>query len=700
MAEPKFSAVTNNININTQEAQKKRQEASNILNSDSDVLDLVGIGAATAGVASALSTVEASTAKEDYLNLVTSEGYMLAKDTGKAEMMESFLQGSSDRSNTYQNAIKGYSATEYSRAFKGREEETRVSKLNLAGAEATAWLQQPSKVEDPNQDYSDPDAPIEYLTNEEAGKKLSDYVAAKNKQDPTLGKVELGQAVLNESYMQMYADVASAKNKEQLDDILKSINEFKQTLDTPFLLGSKEKQAVSANRARESKLSALISQKEGEFKVDAQNRIGLAANTQAEYAGDKYAVPIPLEEFETAYPGKGESKYQDYNNNYIKYEKARRITAAADISVSTNWTGTNEPTKEMLQQKLDSYIVDSILSGNFAGAADTIVAHGAVDSSRLDATRELTVSALGNKETADGMYTQLMSLNATNPAALNFIFKDMAERSKVLALKPIADVTGKSLAEAWIYVNSTPSIRPAKLSRTEISEKNKLLVNDTSIPTVLKKEMNVMYDTLTAYGVPHSVAIEQVKKYKKSNPYATKFSTDPSTAQQQEWHITNISSKDTDTVYLDPVTNTYRGQTIFGDSSAIIDKKGLDEYVVKRDNVAKFNSAHMTQVVAEQTLSELVSGTSRAVEGTIENTKDIIDFYTFGKGTDLIEGYFNAFNKDGVIGGAEGKEIIEQQADIKYEGFDEDASLWDKFIHGKYVPGVGYIDARKTKGGK
>jgi len=285
MAGEMFSAILNsNVNVSTQGGDTAKRQAADIANSEDRTLDVVKLGQGVSNIMArevqAKDTAETNRAKQHLIELTTSSGYLDAKDTRKAEMLEEFYYASTDQSQKYQDSIKGYSSGEYTKVYEGREKEARVSELNNFGADYTAYLE--NTYEETLEEG--------VTTNRDAGKTLADYIDERHAINPTISKVEFGQAGLNEEYGKMYVDVASARTPEELTKVQGNISDIKSTLQSNFLLNSNEKAAVAANTQRETQLNSMIKGKQKEFKLQSKSRI---AQAEKGYESNKEIGPNP-----------------------------------------------------------------------------------------------------------------------------------------------------------------------------------------------------------------------------------------------------------------------------------------------------------------------------------------------------------------------------------------------------------------------
>jgi hypothetical protein len=353
-AEAKFGTVLNQVNINTEGADLANKEAEGILRGDTNVLDIGGIvNAATKGAVAygqAKQTSDANAAKADYVSLITSDRYLKAEDTGKAEMFENQFQRMTENSDTYQSAFKGYSASSYARAFEGREEKVLYAKYNSFGSDHEAYINNPDNV---------PKTPEEYI----------DYRASL---DPTLDKVVLGRALLADSYAQMSNIISEVTTDEGLLKARQDLGDIKSKYNTPMFLQTKSKTGAPYIANLETKLNATIAAKEKELLLKHQQ---VVADTISGYESNNIIGTSPMlisKDLDAAYP-----------NPISRAKKEREMEKSYSEQVITvNYLNNNTPldrkgpipdvkrTKDAWQEEVTSTIVMALYREDYDTATN------------------------------------------------------------------------------------------------------------------------------------------------------------------------------------------------------------------------------------------------------------------------------------------------------------------------------------------
>ena len=259
----------NDVHISTQGGKKAGRVMDNIFSKPTDNgihAAVVEAGNLARSLKVADDNKEANEAKNHWRQFYTSEGYIQASDTNKAEMVEEFYGATIDRSESYQNSLKGYSQGEYYRASTGRHKDLITSGVNNAPASIEAFMEE------------DVDTNTGISNRRTLGLTKADGIADYIEKFPYMkgSEVEIAQSLLTTDYQRMYDEVSSATNMEGLSNAIANTEDIKKDLQSPFLLNSKQKEAMQANKTRESVLQNLIKAKKEQFKNEAYSRIAVA----------------------------------------------------------------------------------------------------------------------------------------------------------------------------------------------------------------------------------------------------------------------------------------------------------------------------------------------------------------------------------------------------------------------------------------
>ena len=323
-----FGANFNEVAVSNAPTQEAQRNIANIESKGKAKIDTWnGFGKAVQGgmqlganIINANKTIEADSAKSDYLNIVTSEGYLDADDTLRAEMFEGVYSTSTDRSDAYNTTFQGYSAGAYTKAFEGRAVEADNALYNASGPASIAWEGELSATEDPNQDYSDVESDIEYLTNKQAGRTKADFINDYVSTNPRLDKTVVSRALMGEAYEEMILTVQTADaTTASLNEALANVEDIREPYQSPMFMTTKQKQGKEYISAMESQLKNTIKLKEAEIKDASYGRLSKAVE------GGYRQHPSEVEEDINATSSNAltaEKSKQEYNKKYEEYKKA------------------------------------------------------------------------------------------------------------------------------------------------------------------------------------------------------------------------------------------------------------------------------------------------------------------------------------------------------------------------------------------
>jgi len=458
-AEVQFGAEQTNVDFgNSAITKASRQMANTQSKGQANVREAQLIGEVARGgaqlatsIINTQTAVDSNSAKEDYIKVVTSEGYVIATDTIKAEMLEEQISNLHTRSGAYEKAYLGYSAGAYASTQDGRQKELTTSLVNSAGASYTGYMETESS--DIEVDQEGP-----RMTNRQKGKGAADFISDYVGAHPTLkdSKVELGQAVMAEEYTKMNMEVLGAKDEAGLTAALSNINDIKEGLKSPFLLNSTQAAAVAANTKREKALDTSIKAKQEEFKNQAYGRLAKAVESNYRVTPEEVEADIDKT---ASNPLAAEKQKQDYNKKYIERTVADEYRANNPIGSRTqSLPDGNSFAKKERQVEVTNTLSQHLVDGNYAEFAR--VGYNEKDLGKK--TGEYLLNKI-NQSTDPKELGAIMSfignVNDTNqgPTALRQMFTD-DEYARLSVLSSMSTVNpDKSLTELRDAIDKSKS---------------------------------------------------------------------------------------------------------------------------------------------------------------------------------------------------------------------------------------------------
>ncbi len=298
MAEMKFGASFNEVGINNSPSVGAQRQMTNIASkNEAKQREIKAVQDTATGAASLYTThekatkiAEAETAKGDYIGLTSSAEYRERDAVGKKELLETVYKGLPNMGKAYSDTFMGYSAGEYNKQYDGAKTIQDTAKYNASSSSHKAWTQEPSNVQDPNQDYSDTEADIEYLTNEQAGTDVSVFTESYAK-DNNISRIVVGRALMAEAYSEAILEIQSAPaTQEGLDAALLNNKDIMQPFESPMFMGTKEKVGKEYITALEKQRQTAKKAKEKEIKLASKSRI---AQVEKSYESDDVLGPPP-----------------------------------------------------------------------------------------------------------------------------------------------------------------------------------------------------------------------------------------------------------------------------------------------------------------------------------------------------------------------------------------------------------------------
>jgi len=580
-----------------------------------DYAKVVGEALGLAGKYKQIEEVSnANQAKADWIKFSTSEQYLSARKEDRASLLESQYKYIADKPTSYTDSFLGYSAGEYSTQFENRLQSEADNYLNAAPAGHEAWAARP----------------------ENTDKDPSEFVAEYNKLNSRMGLVNINRA-LSISTIRRATDIIklAEPSRKGLQAAEEEAEEVMHPFQSPMFLQTKEKKGKEAYTLEKNKLKGAIQAKEREIKAKALTKVELTKDSKNPQVLNQYLDMPDGDTFFDAYGDKAEQKQNDYRNTYGIYEEARQKSYVFNPAETTNWGQENKITKQAYQEALDYSIISYMNNGDMVGAGEMIKNQGSVDSKRLANTRQAIKSSM-NTDDIGSTYGQLMKLMVTDSSAFNALFPDPKERGKYLALSPMSLKENLSLQDTWKYINGTPSITPDMQTRTEKTELNNM-VHNHKIPVGLRKEIEVMYYTMSSYGQEHSDIIDSINTYLKTDPYKLDLSLYSSNQQDVMMDaLDTMKINPDDMVFEDVHTGTIYGQSVDGFKTRMIDKKGLDAYTNRVSTILEYNRKHWAKAGFENTMDTTSTIVGKATDyGKIYgedvgkyllNTADALDY--------------------------------------------------------------------------
>ncbi len=376
-----FGADFNEVAVSNAPTQEAQRNIANIESKGKAKIDTWnGFGKAVQGgmqlganIINANKTIEADTAKSDYLNIVTSEGYLDADDTLRAEMFEGVYSTSTDRSDAYNTTFQGYSAGAYTKAFEGRAVEADNALYNASGPASIAWEGEASPIEDSTQDYSDMDSDTEYLTNKQAGRTKADFINDYVSANPRLDKTVVSRALMGEAYEEMLLTVQTADaTPEALNEALANVEDIREPYKSPMFMTTKQKQGKEYISTMESKLNLAIKAKQKEIKVGAQTRIAEAKNA---YTSNTSVGPNPMvlgSDITQAYdsPLAVQTAIASLDKSYT--EQIERVNFLTNNTVTDRSIPIPDVAKKAWQEEVTLIATESFISGDYTTTIQAI----------------------------------------------------------------------------------------------------------------------------------------------------------------------------------------------------------------------------------------------------------------------------------------------------------------------------------------
>ena len=180
---PLFGASVQEVGVNVEGTMREGMRAKDIAASKGDAIDFGQILGQAAQLSTTMSNAEkmseANTAKQDYYNIVTSQGYLDGDATIRTGMLEEMNSTLHERPKAYQDAYIGYSGSTYAREYEER-----------------------GKIED-NALYSS--APSAFKVYEmETGEDSVAFVDDMSKEYPRLDKSVIRTSLLSGMYEEIY----------------------------------------------------------------------------------------------------------------------------------------------------------------------------------------------------------------------------------------------------------------------------------------------------------------------------------------------------------------------------------------------------------------------------------------------------------------------------------------------------------------
>jgi len=119
-----FGASVSEVGVNVEGTMREGMRAKEIGASKGDAIDFGQLLGQAAQLSTTMSNAEkisdANTAKQDYYNIVTSQGYLDGDATIRTGMLEEMNSTLHERPQAYQDSYIGYSSSTYAREFEER----------------------------------------------------------------------------------------------------------------------------------------------------------------------------------------------------------------------------------------------------------------------------------------------------------------------------------------------------------------------------------------------------------------------------------------------------------------------------------------------------------------------------------------------------------------------------------------------------
>lgn len=397
---PLFGASVNEVNVNVEGATRESIRARDIGTSKGDAIDfgkLLGQAAqVTTQISNAEKIAEANTAKQDYYNIVSSEGYRDGDATVRAGMLEEMNGTLHERSKAYQDAYIGYSSSEYNREYDKRGE-----------------------IED-NAFYNS--APAAFKVHEmETGEGPDQFIEAMVTENPRLDRNVLKTSLLTGVYEEVFAEVSSATNEKELSDALMNVEDIKASYKTDKFLTTKSKKGKELITAAERQVNNLVNAKKAEFKLGHQQNISNAVDSE-------YSIhPSQLEEdFNGAYPNPitREKEKKAYEAKYQETSEAHAFNSQYTLGDNPG-TYPNDAAKKQRQ-----FAVTDGLTQMFAdGSASEFVRIAHNEKGLTKETGDMIIAQLNKSTDATELASIFGMINKVNaypkgPSVLRQMFTD------------------------------------------------------------------------------------------------------------------------------------------------------------------------------------------------------------------------------------------------------------------------------------
>ena len=370
-ATPQFGAQVNQVGVAPTTGDSAKQAAANLINSDSNVIDVAGLATQSLQLSNAMKSSDANRAKSDYVSLITSEGYRNADNTDKAEMFESAYSNVDSKSDAYTSAFRGYSAGEYSRRFDARGVEQDNSLYNAAGASYSAWGEESSGVV--NTSASTKDSTIFY-SNKEAGKSAKDFVDYYKTTNPRLNNVTISRTMSSEAINEAILTINLADpTREDLTRAQEDANDILLPYQDPMFMTTEESQGKEYYAGLKTKLTVAIKNKNKEIVEASQGRVADAKN---QYMSNTTIGPNPMgygNDIIEAYKGplKQQSAIKELNKAYT--ENVERVSFLSGNTPVDRREPIPVVAKKAWQKRVTSAATNAFINGDYTTTIQAII---------------------------------------------------------------------------------------------------------------------------------------------------------------------------------------------------------------------------------------------------------------------------------------------------------------------------------------
>ncbi len=364
-----FNTTDTNVNINMEGTQKYTDIAKN-----TNIGDYVDIGkhlqeggqvfnqmsSQWNKIQAAERVQEANNAKADWVSIYSSEGWASMSANDRLDAIQSNLK---DRSEAYTNSFISLSASTANKEAAKAFEDYENGVANSAGVAYEDWKESYSDLTD------DEYMPI---SNREAGKGPEDFVNWYSKK-MGVEPVKISAKLHVDNIVNVVTEYTEAENMEDLVEVDKQYEEFKDEFQSEFFQNSKNAQVSKRVEMVEKSIGVIRKQKIEQFVMEAKGRIAEAEkslDSDEIYGVDPMFI---LNDFNIAY-------------NKDPLAKARAIKSYEDKAtkqaIRVEFLSTNNPlnrkeaipeeAKEAWQKKVTTFAEDTYNNGQYGVTAMVI----------------------------------------------------------------------------------------------------------------------------------------------------------------------------------------------------------------------------------------------------------------------------------------------------------------------------------------